>query len=82
MGDLVETVQLWSIVGVPAGDQERDTERSAHDRFLALGALAESQSQVADGLCATLDTELLIVVESVVLRLDSGVLNHASGVRL
>lgn len=73
--------QLRTIL-IEAGDQQGDAKGSAHDTLLALGALAEAQGEVADGLGAALDAEGLVVVEGVVLALDAGVLDHGARVRL
>lgn len=67
---------------VVAGNQQRDAEGPAHDTLLAVGGLAETQGQVADGLGAGLDAQGLVVVEGVALALDAGVLDHAAGVGL
>ncbi len=67
---------------VVAGDQQGDAEGAAHDALLAVGRLAEAQGQVADGLGAALDAQLLVVVEGVRLALDAGVLHHGPGVGL
>ena len=67
---------------VEAGDEQGDAEGAAHDRLLAVGALAEAQGEVADGLGAALDAQGLVVVEGVALALDAGVLDHAARVGL
>lgn len=67
---------------VVAGNEQGDAEGATHDALLALGALAEAQGQVADGLGAALDAQRLGVVERVVLALDARVLDHAARVRL
>jgi len=67
---------------VVAGDEEGDAKGAAHDALLAVGALAEAQGQVADGLGAALDAQALVVVEGVALALDAGVLDHGAGVGL
>jgi hypothetical protein len=67
---------------VKAGNQERHAERPAHDLGLAVGAFAETQGQVADGLGARLDAQGLGVVEGVGLAFDAGVLNHGPRVGL
>lgn len=73
--------QLGAVL-VVAGDEQGDAKRPTHDGLLAVGALAEAQGQVADGLSRALDAESLVVVEVVVLALDAGVLNHGAGVGL
>lgn len=67
---------------VIASDQQGDAKGAAHDALLAVGRLAEAQGQVADGLGAALDAQLLVVVEGVRLALDAGVLDHGPGVGL
>jgi hypothetical protein len=67
---------------VVAGDEQGDAKRPAHDALLAVGALAEAQREVTDGLGAALDGQGLVVVEGVVLALQARVLNHAPGVGL
>ena len=67
---------------IEARNQQRDAKRPAHDTLLALGALAEAQGQVADGLRAALHPQRLVVVEGMVLALDAGVLDHRARVRL
>lgn len=57
-------------------NQQRHTKGARHDALLAVGALAEAQGQVADGLRAALDPQLLVVVEGVALALHAGVLDH------
>lgn len=79
---VLSNLQLWTLIIVPPSNQKCNTKRSRHDRFLPLGTLTEPQGQVAYRLCTTLNTKLLVVIESVVLRLDPGVLNHAAGIRL
>lgn len=74
-------VQARAIL-VVARNEQRDAKRPAHDALLAVGALAEPQGQVADGLGAGLDPQALVVVEGVALALDAGVLDHAPGVGL
>lgn len=75
-------VEELGAVLVVAGDQESDAEGAGHDGLFALGALAESEGQVADGLGARLDAEGLVVVEGVRLGLDAGVLDHGAGIGL
>ena len=41
---------------VVARNQQRDTERPAHNTLLALGTLTEPQRQIAYGLGAALDS--------------------------
>lgn len=67
---------------VVSRNQQRHTKRTAHDALLAVGALAEAQGQVADGLGAALDSQVLVEVEGVRLALDAGVLDHRPRVRL
>ena len=74
-------VELGAVL-VVAGDEQGDAEGAGHDALLAVGALAEAQGQVADGLGAALDAQGLVVVEGVALGLDAGVLDHAAGVGL
>ncbi|KAK8051318.1 hypothetical protein PG993_002703 [Apiospora rasikravindrae] len=74
-------VELGTVL-VVAGNKQGNTKGAGHDALLAVGALAETQGQVADGLSATLDTQGLVVVEGVALGLDAGVLDHAAGVGL
>lgn len=74
-------VELGAVL-VVAGDEEGDAEGAAHDALLAVGALAEAQGEVADGLGAALDAQVLVVVERVALALDARVLDHAAGVGL
>lgn len=74
-------VELGAVL-VVASDQKGDTEGTAHDALLAIGALAEAQGEVADGLGAALDAQVLVVVEIVALALDAGVLDHAASVGL
>lgn len=74
-------VELGAIL-VNTGNQQRNAERAGHNAFFSVRALSEPQGQVADGLGAALDAELLVEVERVGLGLDAGVLNHATGVRL
>ncbi len=76
-----EDVQLRSFLVDPS-NQERYSEWPAHDTLLALGALAKPQRQIANRLCAALDPQRFVVVESVVLALDAGVLDHRAGVGL
>lgn len=73
--------QLGAIL-VVSGNQQGDAKRSAHDGLLSVGALAEAEGEVADGLGGALDAEGLVVVEGVALALDAGVLNHGAGVGL
>lgn len=73
--------QLGAVL-VEAGDQERDAKGPAHDGLLAVGALAEAQGEVTDGLGGALHAEGLVVVEGVALALDAGVLDHGAGVGL
>ena len=74
-------VQAGAIL-VVSGNQQRHTEWSRHDALLTLGTLAESQRQIAYRLRAALDTQRLVVVESMVLALDSCMFDHASCVGL
>lgn len=67
---------------VVAGDEQGDAKGAAHDALLAIGALAEAQGQVANGLGAALDAQALGEVEGVRLALDARVLDHAAGVGL
>lgn len=67
---------------VVTGDQQRHAKGTAHLGLAAVGALAEAQGQVADGLRAALDAEGLGVVEGVRLALDAGVLDHAASIGL
>lgn len=77
----LSVVELRAVF-VVAGDEEGDAEGSAHDALLAIGALAETEGQVADGLGAALDAQVFVVVERMALALDAGVLDHAAGVGL
>lgn len=63
-------------------DQQGDAEGTAHDAGFAVGRLAEAEGQVADGLGAGLDAELLVVVEGVGLAFHAGVLDHRAGIGL
>jgi hypothetical protein len=63
-------------------NEERYAKRPAHNALLALCALAKPQRQVAYRLGAALHSQLLVVVEGVVLALDSCVLDHASCIGL
>lgn len=74
-------VELGPVL-VVAGDEKGDAEGAAHDGLLAVGALAEAQGEVADGLGGRLDAEGLGIVEGVGLRLDAGVLDHGPRVGL
>jgi hypothetical protein len=65
-----------------ARNQKRDAKRPAHDSVLALGSLTKPQRQVANSLRAAFNSQRLVVVESVVLALDSRVLDHTAGVGL
>jgi len=67
---------------VVAGDEQGDAKGAAHAAGLAVDALAEAQRQVADGLGAAVDAQLLVVVEGVALALDARVLKHGPRVRL
>lgn len=67
---------------IVAGNQQRHAKGAGHDALLAVGALAEAQGQVADGLRAALDAQLLVVVEGVALALDAGVLDHGARIGL
>lgn len=77
----LSVVQTGAILIIPR-NKKGNTERPAHDALLTVGALAEPQRQVADGLGAGLDPQALVVVEGVALALDAGVLDHAPGVGL
>lgn len=74
-------VELGAVL-VVAGNEQGDAKGPTHDALLAVGALAEAEGQVADGLGARLDAEGLVEVEGVGLGLDAGVLDHAAGVGL
>lgn len=74
-------VELGTVL-VVSSDEQGDAEGAAHDALLAVGALAEAEGEVADGLGAGLDAQVLVVVEGVGLALDAGVLDHAPGVGL
>lgn len=74
-------VQTGPILIIPR-NQQRDAKRPAHDGLLPLGGLAEAQGQVADGLRAALDAQVLVVVEGVALALDARVLDHAARISL
>lgn len=74
-------VELGAIL-VIASDEKGDAEGATHDALLAIGALAEAEGQVAYGLGAALDTQILVVVEGVRLALDAGMLDHAARVCL
>ena len=63
-------------------NQQRHTERPAHNTLLALCTLTKPQRQIAYRLRAALDPQRLGIVEGVVLALDAGVLDHASCVGL
>jgi hypothetical protein len=63
-------------------NQQRNTKRPTHDALLALGTLTKPQRQITYRLRATLDSQWLGVVESVVLALDTRVLDHAAGIGL
>jgi len=63
-------------------NQQRHTEWPTHNALLALSTLAEPQRQVAYRLRAALDSQRLVVVESVVLALDTRMLDHASCIGL
>lgn len=76
------SVEQLGAVLVVAGNQQSDTERSAHYRLLSIRTLTEAKGQVTDGLGAALDAQGLVVVEVVALAFDTGVLNHGSGVSL
>lgn len=67
---------------VIARNQQRHTKRSGHDALLSIGALAEAEGKIANGLGAGLDAEVLVVVEGVGLALYAGVLDHGAGVGL
>ena len=75
-------VEQLGAVLVVAGNEQGDTKGPAHDGLLAVGTLAESQGEVADGLGGALDAEGLVVVEGVALALDAGVFDHGAGVGL
>lgn len=77
----LSVVELGAVL-VVAGDEQGDAEGAGHDALLAVGALAEAQGQIADGLGAALDAQGLVVIEGVALRLDAGVLDHAASVGL
>lgn len=74
-------VQLRSIL-IITSNQQRNTERSAHDTLLTISTLSETQRQITDRLRTALHSQRLVVVEGVVLGLDAGVLDHAAGVGL
>jgi hypothetical protein len=74
-------VQAGAVL-IVTSNQQRYTKRSRHDALLTLGTLTESQRQIAYRLRAALDSQRLVVVESVVLALDSCMLNHASCIGL
>jgi len=63
-------------------NQQSNAKRPAHDAILAIGALAETQGEITNGLGARLDAQRLVVVEGVGLALDAGVLDHGAGVGL
>lgn len=74
-------IQLWPIF-IIARNQERHTKRSTHDTLLTISALTKSQSQITNSLRTALDSQRLIVMESMVLRLDASVLDHRSCIGL
>jgi len=63
-------------------NQQRDTKRPTHDALLALSTLTKPQRQITYRLRAALHAQWLGVVESVVLALDTRVLDHATGIGL
>lgn len=67
---------------IETSNQQRNTEGTTHDGLLAIGTLAEAQGQVADGLGAALDAQSLVIVESMALAFDAGVLDHGAGISL
>jgi hypothetical protein len=74
-------VQTWTVLIITC-NQQRHTKRPTHDALLSLCTLTKPQRQVAYRLGAALDSQRLVVVESVVLTLDTRVLNHASCIGL
>ena len=73
--------QLRPVLIMP-GNQQRHTKWPTHDSLLAICALAESQRQITDRLRCALHAQRLVVVEGVALALNTGVLNHRSGIGL
>jgi len=74
-------VQTRSILVIPR-NQQRDTERSAHDALFSIRTLAKPQRQIAYRLRAALDPQRLCIVESMVLALHTRVFDHAAGIGL
>jgi hypothetical protein len=77
----ISNLQTRTILIIPS-NQKRNTKWPTHNTLLTLGALAKPQRQIAYRLRAALDTQRLVVVEGVVLRLDARMLDHAAGVGL
>jgi hypothetical protein len=67
---------------IKSSNQEGNAKRPTHDGLFTLGTFTETQRQVANGLRSALYAEGLIVVESVALALDTGVLDHGARIGL
>ena len=76
----VGVVELRTLL-VDADDQERHTKRTAHERLVVLGVLAEPQRKIAHGIRNTLDLDSLVVDESVVLARHTRMVDHGARVR-
>ena len=81
LGEGGDPIQLRPVLVNPSNEQGH-AKRPTHNALLALGALTEPQRQVANRLRAALNPQRLVVVESVILALDAGVLDHGAGISL
>jgi hypothetical protein len=75
-------LQLRAPIFIPSRNQERHTKRPTHDTLLSLRTLTEPQRQITNRLRTALHSKFLIVIESVVLGLDSCVFDHTSRIGL
>lgn len=76
MSSFYRNVQAGPVL-VISRDQQSYTERPTHDALLAFCTFAKTERQIAYRLCTAFYPQRLSVIESVVLALDSCVLNHA-----
>lgn len=74
-------IQLRSIL-INTRHQQRHTKRPAHNTLLPLRPFPEPYRQIANTLRAALHPQRLVVMESVALALNAGVLDHGARVRL
>ena len=61
-------------------NKQRNTKRPTHHRLLIMHTLTKPQRQITHSLRNALDLNPLIISEGMVLRRDTGVVDHGAGV--